>query len=121
MRELLWGKPVVYANNAARREFKQRGMVSVESMMDQDLDSAVAAHVITPGDLGAAAIANATASAFMKPESTVIGIFEQPDGDWTEAQRAELAGVKAVISLSKAPVFSDAASMAAYLADIGKR
>ena len=121
MRELIWGRTVVYANNAARRNLKHGGMVSLESMMDQDIKTGVTAHVLTPGDLGPTAIANATAAAFTNPENTVVGIFEKIDGDYSEAERAELAGVKAVIALSKAAIFSDAATMDAYLADVGKR
>ena len=121
MRELLWGRTVVYGNSAAQRNLTTRcANASLESMMDQNMDSAITAHVITPADLGAAAIANATASAFTKPETTVIGIFDG-EGELSEAQQAELAGVRAVIALSKAAVFSDAASMDAYLADIGKQ
>lgn len=108
-------------NAAAERLYGDRldGRYSVESLqLASDPSQDAMLHVITPAQMGAAAIASATASAFKDPTKTAVAFLEDDGQEFDDNQRAEIAGVQAVIALSKAKCFSDAQSLEDYIASL---
>ena len=103
----------VKMNATAKRLLSPSCKASLESQQLDETDAVDEIHVLTASEMGAMAIANATASAFGNPDNTAIAfVGESDDGCYT---RAEISAVKQLIQTSKAAVFNDLASLEAYL------
>ena len=125
LREYTWqpGRGVRLGLNAAAVQHfneKLESNYSLESaqMDNPDLDANI--HVITPSDMGGAAIASMTASAFNNTVPTAVAFLDDDSGSFTDDQLAEIAGVKQVIALSKAQVFQDAEGLETYVASLAE-
>lgn len=109
----------VKMNATAKRLLSPSCIASLESQQLDEESTVDEVHVLTPSEMGAMAIASATASAFGNPDNTAIAFLDENDGGCFT--RAEVSAVKQLINTSKAAVFNDIKSLESYLEKRCKR